>query len=119
MDVYFALGNINGGRLWMDLFSEAADSPISHDRLFHNARSCLPKLWGAQYPTSELLDDLENYRPLHFLHVCQKPKLGILNLANTSNSGPGEENGRQQLWKQIREIGEVRHLGPTEYLRLT
>ena len=108
MDIYFALGSMNGGKLWMDLLSEAADSPISYDGLFYSARSCLPRLWGAQYPISELLDDMENYRPLHFLHLCQKPKLGILNLANQSSLGHNDGEGRQQLWKNLKKLGEVR-----------
>ncbi len=91
----------------MDLLSEDVDSPVSYDGLFYSARSCLPKLWGAQYPTSEMLDDMENYRPLHFLHLCQKPKLGILNLANKSSLGQDDTEGRKQLWKELTKLGDV------------
>ncbi|KIW65478.1 hypothetical protein, variant [Phialophora macrospora] len=106
MDIYLALGSMNSGRLWMDLLSEDSDSPISYDALFYSARSCLPKLWGPQYPISELLDDLENYRPLHFLHLCQKPKLDILNLAKASSLGHNDKEGRQQLWKELTRLGD-------------
>lgn len=129
MDINFALGNPNGGRLWMDLLSETAkNTPLSHDRLFHSARSCLPKIWGAQYPVSELFDDLENYRPLHFLHSCQRPKLAILRLSTAASSATRHGGhysqaddhrlGCQRLWNRIREIGEVRlppTLTPTVY----
>ncbi|EXJ73475.1 uncharacterized protein A1O5_03236 [Cladophialophora psammophila CBS 110553] len=106
MDIYLAFSSMAGGRLWMDLLSEDADSPVSYDGLFYSARSCLPKLWGTQYPISELLDDLENYRPLHFLHLCQKPKLSILNLATSSDMGRSDRAGRQQLWKELTKLGD-------------
>lgn len=108
MDIHLAFGDKEGGKLWTDLLSEDAQSPFSHDGLFHGARSCLAKLWGPQYPTGELFDDLENYRPLHFLHLCQKPKIGILKLATVSNLGYNDEEGRQRLWKQITKLSEVR-----------
>lgn len=108
MDIYLAFSSMAGGRLWLDLLSEDANSPVSYDGLFYSARSCLPKLWGAQYPVSELLDDLENYRPLHFLHLCQKPKLGILNLATSSDMGRSDRAGQQQLWKELTKLGDVR-----------
>ncbi|RMZ84260.1 hypothetical protein DV738_g806, partial [Chaetothyriales sp. CBS 135597] len=108
MDNYLALrsGSITGGRLWLDLLSEDPDSPISYDALFYSARSCLSKLWGAQYPVSELLDDMENYRPLYFLHRCQKPKLDILRLTTTSNLGLNDAEGRQHLWKELTKLGD-------------
>ncbi|KAJ9618570.1 hypothetical protein H2204_012989 [Knufia peltigerae] len=107
LDIHLAFGSKEGGKLWTDLLSEDAQSPFSHDGLFHGARSCLAKLWGPQYPTSELFDDLENYRPLHFLHLCQKPKIGILNLATVSNLGYNDREGRHRLWKQITKLSEV------------
>lgn len=70
-------------------------------------RSCYPTIWGAEYPTSELIDDMENYRPLHFLHLCQKPKLDILSLATTANHGQVDEGGRQRVSQRVKEIGEV------------
>ncbi|RMD40597.1 hypothetical protein DV735_g4535, partial [Chaetothyriales sp. CBS 134920] len=108
MDNYLALrgGSITGGRLWLDLLSEDPDSPVSYDALFYSARSCLAKVWGAQYPVSELLDDMENYRPLHFLHLCQKPKLDLLHLTATSNLGHNDAEGRQKLWKQLTKLGD-------------
>ncbi|KAH0843756.1 putative transcriptional regulatory protein [Fonsecaea pedrosoi] len=106
MDVYLAFSSMASGKLWMDLLSEDADSPVSYDGLFYSARSCLPKLWGPQYPVSELLDDLENYRPLHLLHLCQKPKLSILNLAASPDMGRGDKAGRQRLWKELTKLGD-------------
>lgn len=94
----------------MDLLSEGVDSPISHDRLFYDARSMFLKLWGAEYPETEVWDDIENFRPLYFFHLCQKSKLIFLNLTTASRFEGTDKRRYEDLWKRLEDLGEVRTL---------
>lgn len=108
MDVGLALGNLNGGQLSLDLLSLPSESPLFYDRVWESARLCLPKLWGADYPHEEILDDVENYRGLSFLHAVQKLKLSIWKLGITGEQGQPMQAIRQRLWDRIEEIQKVR-----------
>jgi len=98
---------MNGGHLSLDLLSAPTQSPIAYDQVFEQARRCLPKIWGAEYPVEELLDDVENYRGLSFLNICQKLKLSIWKLGVAAAQGGLVVDGKAQLWKRIEETGEV------------
>ncbi|KAH8685085.1 hypothetical protein BGZ61DRAFT_423526 [Ilyonectria robusta] len=105
LDADSATGNINGGRLCMDLLSRDADDHISHERIFLSARSILPKIWGETYPVSELLDDLENYRPLRLFHLCQAAKLELMRLARSAI--PDLDAAEvHKLWKHTQNFGD-------------
>lgn len=106
LDADSATGNINGGQLCMDLLSRDADDYISHERIFLSARSILPKIWGETYPVSELLDDLENYRPLRLFHLCQAAKLELMRLARSAIPDPDAADV-QKLWKHTQNFGDV------------
>lgn len=103
----------------MDLLSEAVDSPVSHDRLFYDARSMFLKLWGAEYPETEVWDDIENFRPLYFFHLCQKSKLNFLNLTTASRFEGTDKRGYEDLWKRLEDLGEVRTLSEQGRSHLT
>ncbi|KAH7139888.1 hypothetical protein B0J13DRAFT_68774 [Dactylonectria estremocensis] len=105
LDADSATGNINGGRLCMDLLSRDADDCISHEHIFLSVRSVLPKIWGDVYPVSELLDDLENYRPLRLFHLCQAAKLGLLELARSEARDQDAADVRK-LWKHTQNFGD-------------
>lgn len=89
----------------MDFSSREASDYISHERLFLSGRSILPKIWGEDYPVTEILDDLENYRPLRLYHLCQGAKLELLRLAR-STAGP-DNVSLQRLWRHIQCFGDV------------
>ncbi|KAJ3510427.1 hypothetical protein NM208_g15530 [Fusarium decemcellulare] len=87
LDADSATGNLHSGKFCMDFSSRDANNYISHDHLFRSARSILPKIWGGMYPVSELLDDLENYRPLQ---TQDKP----------------DSSDAQKLWQYIENLGD-------------
>lgn len=102
-----ALGGLGDGRLSMDLINEPLESPVSFDRLFDEARVCVPQLWGSDYPIEELIDDIENYRPLKFLYACQKLKLRVWKTGKAVVSGAQEVVSTGVLWKDIEQLGQV------------
>lgn len=91
----------------MDLLARDANDLISHDNIFRSVRSVLPKIWGETYPVAEILDDLENYRPLHLFHLCQAAKLELLRLARSTIQSEEHEDGLQKLWQHIENFGDV------------
>ncbi|KAI8653807.1 Zn(2)-C6 fungal-type domain-containing protein [Fusarium sp. Ph1] len=104
LDADSATGNVHGGQLCMDFSSREASDYISHERLFLSVRSILPKIWGDNYPVTEILDDLENYRPLRLYHLCQGAKLELLRLARSA-TGPDNASLRR-LWRHIQSFGD-------------
>ncbi|RGP74687.1 transcriptional regulatory [Fusarium sporotrichioides] len=106
LDADSATGNINSGQFCLDFLSRDAHDYISHEHLFQSVRSALPKIWGEQYPVSELLDDLENYRPLRLYHLCQGAKLELLRLARSTTHDGSEENSLKKLWRHVENFGD-------------
>lgn len=102
-----ALGGVSGGQLSMDLMRAPLDSPVHFDRLFEEARVCVPQLWDVEYPVDELLDDIENYRPLKFVHLCQKLKLRIWSLGRALIQNAADLEESYSVWEEIEQIGEV------------
>jgi len=104
-----ALGGMGGGHLTTDLMNAPAESPVCYSRLFEESRVCVPQLWGSEYPAEELLDDIENYRPLKFLHACQELKLSVwrLGLGGTPMGDQAPRPNSRNLWREIVQVGEV------------
>jgi len=104
-----ALVGMGGGRLTTDLMNAPADSPVCYNKLFEEARLCAPQLWGSAYPAQELLDDIENYRPLKFLHACQRLKLRVwrLGVKTLSAGTQASQSNSGDLWSDIMRTGEV------------
>ncbi|EXJ79542.1 hypothetical protein A1O3_07821 [Capronia epimyces CBS 606.96] len=107
VDTSLALGNLRGGELTQDLLSLRADSHLHQDRLFQEARTCLPRIWGANYPPEQLLDDLENYRPLSLLQACEKLKIELWSLGITSTNAAVDQRDLDLLWQKIETAGQV------------
>ena len=107
LDADSASGNANCGRLCTDLLARDTNDFISHDNLFRSARSVLPKIWGETYPVTELLDDLENYRPLRLYHLCQAAKLDLLRLTRSAGHSQQDDVSPQKLWENIQNFGDV------------
>ncbi|KAF5023415.1 hypothetical protein F66182_4515 [Fusarium sp. NRRL 66182] len=103
LDADSATSNMDSGQFCLDFLSRHAHDCISHEHLFLSVRSALPKIWGDSYPVSELLDDLENYRPLRLYHLCQGAKLELLRLAR---SEAADDNDLKRLWRQIESFGD-------------
>ena len=103
-----SLGGLSDGRLSIDLMKAPEYSPVHFDRLFEEARVCLPQLWGVEYPVEELMDDIENYRPLKFVHACQKLKLRVLNFGKCTLGNMDHTDSAEDLWNTISSLGEVR-----------
>ncbi|TXB97686.1 hypothetical protein FocTR4_00011777 [Fusarium oxysporum f. sp. cubense] len=104
LDADSATGNMNSGQFCLDFLSRDAHDYISHEHLFLSVRSALPKMWGEQYPISELLDDLENYRPLRLYHLCQGSKLELLRLARSKTHGGYDD--LKKLWRHVESFGD-------------
>jgi len=113
LDADSATGNMSSGQFCLDFLSRDAHDYISHEHLFLSVRSALPKIWGEQYPVSELVDDLENYRPLRLYHLCQGAKLELLRLARSTTRDGSEEASLKKLWGNVESFGDVRK--PTKY----
>jgi hypothetical protein len=107
LDADSATGNPNSGQFCLDFLSRDAHDYISHEHLFLSVRSALPKIWGEQYPVYELLDDLENYRPLRLYHLCQGAKLELLRLARSTTHDVSEEDSLKKLWRHVEHFGDV------------
>lgn len=90
----------------MELRDRDDEDFISHENLFRSARSILPKMWGDIYPVTELVDDLENYRPLRLFHLCQGAKLELLRLGRSEAHSQGDATYRK-LWQHIQNVGDV------------
>ncbi|OBS25171.1 hypothetical protein FPOA_05706 [Fusarium poae] len=106
LDADSATGNPNSGQFCLDFLSRDAHDYISHEHLFLSVRSALPKIWGEQYPVYELLDDLENYRPLRLYHLCQGAKLELLRLARSTTHDVSEEDSLKKLWRHVEHFGD-------------
>ncbi|KAM0244216.1 hypothetical protein ACHAP5_006429 [Fusarium lateritium] len=107
LDADSATGNMNSGQFCLDFLSRDAHDYISHEHLFLSVRSALPKIWGEQYPVSELLDDLENYRPLRLYHLCQGAKLELLRLARSTDHDDVDASSLKKLWVHVERLGDV------------
>ena len=78
----------------------------------------VPQLWDTEYPVNELLDDIENYRPLKLVHLCQKFKLRVWKLGKSIVQNTGSED-IHDLWNEIEQLGEVSVMHFTGDSRLT
>jgi hypothetical protein len=105
VDTHLALGNLGVGQLTQDLLQ--ADSHLHQDRLFQEARTCLPRMWGSEYPAEQLLDDLENYRPLSFLQACAKLKVEVWTLSMGFRRTTVDQRSLDQLWQKVKLDGQV------------
>lgn len=106
-DIGLAMRNFKAGQLSLDLFKAPASSEISQDRLFEEARVCLPKIYGSRYPVEEYMDDIENYRALHFNNRCQRLKLNVMSLGIAARNGPVDRIMVKLLEDQIHRLGLV------------
>lgn len=102
-----ALGGLSRGHLASYLISASKDSPVNFDTVFEEARICVPQLWGSEYPVEELLDDVENYRPLKLLAECQPLKLLTLELGILAKKGQIDSQRMNCLWSRIQHLEEV------------
>jgi hypothetical protein len=99
--------NSQAGKLSLDLLLAPPTQSVSADRLFEEARVCLPKIYGSEYPVQEFMDDIENYRALSLLHKSQRIKLEVLSLGIASREVPVDKRMMSQLGDQIQRMGQV------------
>lgn len=102
-----ALGSMKGGQLSSYLMSVPANSPVLFNTLFEEARVCVAQIWGDAYPVEEILDDVENYRPLKFLNECQILKLQVWELGILSRRDRAIFEDMKETWTRIEHLGEV------------
>lgn len=95
------------GHLAAYLISAPKDSPVNFYTLFEQARVCVPQIWGSEYPVEEILDDIENYRPLRMLAECQELKLVTWELGNLIRMDQLHPQAMQDLWNRIQHFEEV------------
>lgn len=107
LDVMLAMASMSRGQLASYLMSAPINSPVNFNNLFEDARVCVPQLWGPAYPVEELLDDVQNYRPLKFLGECQELKLVTWEVGVLARRGYVEPQRIESLWTKIQHLEEV------------
>jgi len=120
MDADNATSNPVAGQFCSSFSSRPPRDCLSHEKLFLNVRLILPHIWGDAYPIVELLDDMENYRPLRLYHLCQVSKLELLALAKLKEHNATLEIEWRKLWlsiKDIEHVGEMELAGGLENYR--
>lgn len=85
--------------------SQSRVPSLQLDRVYRDARRCGRNIWK-DYPEDEVLDDLENYRPLEALHQTFVMRSKIWELAIARIEGRDCKDTPDGLWKEIVEIGE-------------
>jgi hypothetical protein len=106
-DANFALSNRRGGYLFHSLLTAPLSSGINREQLFEESRTCLPRIWGSDYPEEEILDDFENYRGLSLLQIAMKLKVEVWRLGVAVRQGIAEIESMGRLWRKIENVEKV------------
>jgi hypothetical protein len=92
--------------------SQSSLPSIKLERLYRRARISGRHCWGEEYPEDAILDDVENYRPLEFLHHGLLMRSRIWQLAVARHAGKDGVETPESLFEELIELGEVRILSP-------
>lgn len=90
--------------------SQSSLPSIKLERLYRRARISGRHCWGEEYPEDAILDDVENYRPLEFLHYGLLMRSRIWQLAVARHAGKDGVETPESLFEVLIELGEVRVL---------
>jgi hypothetical protein len=88
--------------------SQSSLPSIKLERLYRRARISGRHCWGEEYPEDAILDDVENYRPLEFMHHGLLMRSRIWQLAIARHGGKDGSETPESLFEELMEIGEVR-----------
>ncbi|KAL5352971.1 hypothetical protein ACLOAV_002920 [Pseudogymnoascus australis] len=86
--------------------SQSSLPSIKLERLYRRARISGRHCWGEEYPEDAILDDVENYRPLEFLHHGLLMRSRIWQLAVARHGGKDTSETPESLFEELMEIGE-------------
>ncbi|KFY81916.1 hypothetical protein V500_10978 [Pseudogymnoascus sp. VKM F-4518 (FW-2643)] len=86
--------------------SQSSLPSIKLERLYRRARISGRHCWGEEYPEDAILDDVENYRPLEFLHHGLLMRSRIWQLAVARHGGKDVTETPESLFEELMEIGE-------------
>ncbi|KFY24086.1 hypothetical protein V491_02295 [Pseudogymnoascus sp. VKM F-3775] len=86
--------------------SQSSLPSIKLERLYRRARISGRHCWGEEYPEDAILDDVENYRPLEFLHHGLLMRSRIWQLAVARHAGKDVTETPESLFEELMEIGE-------------
>ena len=106
-DANFALSNRRGGYLFHSLLTAPPWSGINREQLFEDSRTCLPRMWGSDYPEEEILDDFENYRGLSLLQVAMTLKVEVWRLGVAVTQGMADRESMESVWRKIEKVERV------------
>jgi hypothetical protein len=106
-DANFALSNRRGGYLFHSLLTAPPSSGINREQLFEESRTCLPRIWGADYPEEEIIDDFENYRGLSLLQIAMKLKVEVWRLGVAVTQGIADGESMERVWRKIENVEKV------------
>lgn len=106
-DANFALSNQRGGFLFHSLLTAPPSSGINREYLFEESRTCLPRIWGSDYPEEEILDDFENYRALSLLQIAVKLKVEVWRLGVAVRQGIADRESMGRVWRKIENVEKV------------
>jgi hypothetical protein len=106
-DANFVLSNRREGYLYQSLLTAPPSSGINREQLFEESRTCLPRIWGSEYPEEQILDDFENYRGLSLLQIAMKLKVDVWRLGVAVRQGMADDDSMERLWAQIQNVEKV------------
>ncbi|KFX88096.1 hypothetical protein V490_07850 [Pseudogymnoascus sp. VKM F-3557] len=86
--------------------SQSSLPSIKLERLYRRARISGRHCWGDEYPEDAILDDVENYRPLEFMHHGLLMRSRIWQLAIARHGGKDASETPESLFEELMEIGE-------------
>ncbi|OBT42435.1 hypothetical protein VE00_06054 [Pseudogymnoascus sp. WSF 3629] len=86
--------------------SQSSLPSIKLERLYRRARISGRHCWGEEYPEDAILDDVENYRPLEFLHHGLLMRSRIWQLAVARHAGKDGVETPESLFEELIELGE-------------
>lgn len=89
-----------------DILLGSGNSDLHPDSLHRCARIWARCLWGEQYPDSQVMDDMENYRALELLHHSFLMRNKIWQLA-LGTSSTASSYTPESLFEEIMNIREV------------
>lgn len=87
--------------------SESAVPQLKIELLYRKSRLAGRHIWAGEYPENEVLDDIENYRPLELLHLNNLLRSRIWQLGVSRSEGQQTEDSPEMLMEDFTKIAEV------------
>ncbi|BDD60022.1 hypothetical protein MAP00_005189 [Monascus purpureus] len=93
-------------RSLMTRMSESAVPQLKIELLYRKSRLAGRHIWAGEYPENEVLDDIENYRPLELLHLNNLLRSRIWQLGVSRSEGQQTEDSPEMLMEDLTKIAD-------------